>query len=116
MTTCTWTWDDPDGNTWKPSCGGDLYEFYENGPTANKFAFCPYCGQPLVEVRPEPEPEDEDEDAVRADGADAACPECLHAWATHLNLNGCCVQHEGAYCNCQRMPDWAVPRRGARHA
>ena len=48
---------------WRTTCG-QVYGERRKGPLARGFVFCPYCGKPLVEVRPatvteaavEPEP------------------------------------------------------------
>jgi hypothetical protein len=56
--TCEWTLDDGMG-LWATSCD-QAFQFDVEGPTENKFAFCPYCGLKLAEVRPEPDPADSD--------------------------------------------------------
>lgn len=54
---CVWT-EDEDG-CWVASCDPKrgLFVFDADGPVANRFRFCPYCGGPLSEVR-HPEPAD----------------------------------------------------------
>lgn len=49
---CTWTAiKDPDsGIIWFSDCGHE-YLFEDEGPIGNEFAFCPYCGKRLVEVK-----------------------------------------------------------------
>jgi hypothetical protein len=47
--TCTWTEDQDDGNWWT-SCQ-QTFEFYDGTPTDNRFAYCPYCGDRIIEVR-----------------------------------------------------------------
>jgi hypothetical protein len=49
---CWWTRDD-DG-VWDTKCN-NRFEFIEDGPDANGFRFCPYCGNRL-EMRSNPEP------------------------------------------------------------
>lgn len=54
--TCTWEADE-DG-IWHAACdraSQHLYCFNEDGPDANGFTFCPFCGKPLVEAKPMPE-------------------------------------------------------------
>lgn len=60
--TCAWTLapNTVDDDYWATDCGL-RYLFFEGGPKANKFAFCPFCGLPLVEVVPPPEPEEDDD-------------------------------------------------------
>lgn len=40
-------WKDEREDVWATSCGG-LFQFEDGGPADNSFAFCPYCGKPLV--------------------------------------------------------------------
>ena len=52
---CTWEADE-DG-IWHAACdhtSQNLYCFTEGGPEGNGFKFCPFCGRPLVEVKPIP--------------------------------------------------------------
>ena len=53
---CVWSpLDDNAADAWQPACqrnAGRLFEFNDGGPTANAFAFCPYCGRPLTEEVP----------------------------------------------------------------
>ena len=54
---CVWEADE-DG-IWHASCdhtNQNLYCFNEDGPDANGFSFCPFCGRHLLEVKPMPEP------------------------------------------------------------
>lgn len=46
--TCEWTEDD-DGS-FDTTCE-NKFEFTWDGPKKNGFKFCPYCGEPLKEVR-----------------------------------------------------------------
>lgn len=39
---CQWKEDEANG-IWRSDCG-NLFEFTADGPTENKFLFCPYCG------------------------------------------------------------------------
>lgn len=41
---CKWTQND-DGQ-WVTGCG-NIFEFFDAGPTENGFAYCPYCGHHL---------------------------------------------------------------------
>lgn len=46
-------WEQPEGTTvmdgqWYTRCG-NMFEFFNEGPRANEFQFCPYCGRRLVE-------------------------------------------------------------------
>ena len=43
--TCNWYQDD---EAWKTTCK-NAFVFNDDGPSANGFAFCPYCGMPLNE-------------------------------------------------------------------
>lgn len=48
---CYWSQDDYGGDeTWETSCG-NAFVFDDGGPKENAFAFCGYCGKPLVEQR-----------------------------------------------------------------
>lgn len=47
MDKCVWTEDD-DG-AWDTSCD-NRFEFTEDGPEENDFAFCPYCGKKLEPI------------------------------------------------------------------
>ena len=44
---CEWMCEDDDWNSWV-GCSGDFI-FNDDGPVANGFRFCPFCGLPLVE-------------------------------------------------------------------
>jgi hypothetical protein len=80
---------DADG-VWRGACAtARPFEFTDGGPIANYFRHCPYCGDLLTE-------------APAANRADH-CHWCGHSWAAHQNLTGCCAQHEGQYCYCQRL-------------
>ena len=46
-TTCRWWLDGDTDVTAYETCCGNMFEFYDGGPTDNKFAFCPYCGARL---------------------------------------------------------------------
>ncbi len=48
---CVWT-EDMD-TLWESSCAsnGGPFQFTDEGPTENHFAFCPYCGHPLLAVK-----------------------------------------------------------------
>ena len=56
--TCEWT--DDDTGAWDTSCD-NKHLFLDGGPAENRHAFCPYCGQKLVEVRVTPAQEDDDD-------------------------------------------------------
>lgn len=43
--TCVW-WYDPDHDKWNSECD-NAFQFFDGGPTANGFAFCPYCGSKI---------------------------------------------------------------------
>ncbi len=51
--TCRWTEDD--SGVWESACGAIFgsfsFEFPANGPTANGFNYCPYCGAVLEEAK-----------------------------------------------------------------
>lgn len=53
---CTWHEDD-DGH-WHTSCG-NMFTLFDGTPVENGMAFCPYCGNALVEKRFEYEGEEE---------------------------------------------------------
>ena len=61
MAKCWWEADEDEN--WDTTCV-NKFVFIDDGPIANGFRYCPYCGKPLVEVRPatvteapvEPEP------------------------------------------------------------
>jgi len=43
-------WEEESGyNLWESQCG-KMFEFYDDGPVANGFKFCPYCGQKIEEA------------------------------------------------------------------
>lgn len=47
MKVCEWRLDpDPDFTVWETSCD-EMFQFEADGPTENKFKFCPYCGDTL---------------------------------------------------------------------
>jgi hypothetical protein len=51
---CPWGKDE-DG-IWHPLCdkdGENQFRFTDEGPEANGFKFCPFCGRPMVEVKPQ---------------------------------------------------------------
>lgn len=50
--TCTWEADYE--GIWNTLCG-DNFVFNDDGPEAHGFKFCPYCGKPLIQVKPAPE-------------------------------------------------------------
>ena len=55
MNSCAWEADE-DG-IWHAACdhaSQNLYCFNDEGPKGNGFKFCPFCGRPLVEVKPIP--------------------------------------------------------------
>ena len=64
---CEWH-GDSDG-LWGTSCG-KAFEFTEDGPEANGFKFCPYCGNPLVEVAYADEDVDEELDQAFDDATE----------------------------------------------
>jgi len=39
---CKWTYD-PSSYSWNTSCK-NKFQFLEDGPVENKFAYCSYCG------------------------------------------------------------------------
>jgi len=45
---CHWTYDDY-LCAWDTGCK-NCFQFTEDGPHQNKFAYCPYCGLPIVIV------------------------------------------------------------------
>lgn len=45
------TWESDDDGIWNTACG-QAFLFNDDGPTANGFKFCPYCGRPLIQVKP----------------------------------------------------------------
>lgn len=45
------TWEPDDDGVWNTSCG-NAFVFNDDGPDANGFKFCPYCGKPLAQVKP----------------------------------------------------------------
>lgn len=48
-------WEEDEDGIWAASCdpsGQNYFVFNEDGPEANRFEFCPYCGRPLIEVKP----------------------------------------------------------------
>lgn len=53
---CRWT---PEGDSfgsldfYRTECD-EAFAFFEGGPDANRFRFCPYCGRPVAEVDPPP--------------------------------------------------------------
>ncbi len=51
--TCQWA-EDADGGPWETSCG-HLFILNDGGPNENGLKFCPFCGKPLEEVKPEEE-------------------------------------------------------------
>lgn len=70
MTTqhCYWSQDDYGGcSLWETSCG-HAFEFNDGGPSENGFAFCGYCGKPLIEQRTT----EDSEEVARRDAASAA--------------------------------------------
>jgi len=46
MIRCDWA-QDWDGS-WHTACG-NIFVFEDYTPTENRFSFCPYCGDPLIE-------------------------------------------------------------------
>jgi rRNA maturation endonuclease Nob1 len=40
---CAWFRADDDTDMWESACG-NAFQFNDDGPVENKFAFCPYCG------------------------------------------------------------------------
>ena len=45
---CTWREEmQVDDVAWQTSCG-NLFSFSADGPTENRFKFCPYCGGGLI--------------------------------------------------------------------
>ena len=49
MGECNWTQEDVDYDDWDTDCG-ECFTFFDSGPKANRFKFCPYCGKKLQEV------------------------------------------------------------------
>ena len=43
---CTWS-EDENGN-FEAECGG-MFRFDYDGPVKNRFKYCPYCGQEMIE-------------------------------------------------------------------
>ncbi len=52
---CKWVEVDEDGR-WATDCDHE-FEFTSDGPSENKFKWCPYCGKPLVPVPDAPDKE-----------------------------------------------------------
>lgn len=44
---CEWS-EEPDEGLWNSDCGNSFL-FNDDGPIANGFKFCPYCGLALAE-------------------------------------------------------------------
>ena len=44
--TCVWFENETDG-IWETACKQE-FEFFEGGPSANGFAFCPFCGKQIL--------------------------------------------------------------------
>lgn len=45
---CRWMLDpDPDSAVWWTTCGVGQ-QFFDGGPAANSYRFCPYCGRPVA--------------------------------------------------------------------
>ena len=41
-------WNKNEDEVWDSGCG-EAFQFEADGPKANGFKYCPYCGQPLSE-------------------------------------------------------------------
>ena len=48
VTGCEWS-TDGEGDMWETTCG-KAFVFNEDGPIANGFEFCPFCGLSLDEL------------------------------------------------------------------
>lgn len=50
------TWENDEEGIWHPLCdrdGKNQFCFTDDGPEGNGFKFCPFCGRPMVEVKPQ---------------------------------------------------------------
>lgn len=51
--TCEWSKEQDDYDTWQASCCDNVFQFTDDGPRANGFTRCPYCGGTLTEAETE---------------------------------------------------------------
>ena len=49
VTGCEWSTADGESDMWETTCG-KAFVFDEEGPVANSFKFCPFCGLSLDEL------------------------------------------------------------------